>query len=444
MNEIRLPNGARMILSRLRSEGHRAYAVGGCVRDFLRGTTPSDVDIATSALPDAVMLLFSDCRVIATGLRHGTVTVIAEGEQYEVTTFRIDGDYKDGRHPDDVTFTNDLIADLSRRDFTVNAMAYSEGEGVLDPFDGSRDLAARTVRAVGDPQKRFTEDALRILRALRFASTLDFSIEERTAYAVRQQKELLCAVSAERIREEFVKLLLGGGAFRVLLDFAEVIAVFLPEILPSVGFDQRNAYHTYDVYTHILHTVEATPIDPVIRLAAFFHDVGKPSTFSLDEKGVGHFYGHPSESAAIADRVMRRLRFDNATREAVVATVIHHDTPISGEEKIVRRRLSAWGIDGFFRVLALKRADTLAHAPEYVQKRLDELSEIEEVARRILDSDTCLSLQSLAISGDDLISLGIPEGKEIGRLLNLCFRSVIDGETENSREALLTLIHEKK
>ncbi len=444
MNGFFLPSGATKILSRLHGEGHRAYAVGGCVRDYLRGKTPSDVDIATSALPGEVMDIFPDFRVIGTGLQHGTVTVIADDTPFEVTTFRIDGSYRDGRHPDGVSFTSDLTADLSRRDFTVNAMAYSDGEGVIDPFGGQKDLKNRVIRAVGDPILRFTEDALRILRALRFASTLDFTVEEGTAKAIFAEKERLSLVSAERIRVEFVKLLCGKGALRILSEFSAVIGIFLPEILPCVGFDQKSIYHIYDVYMHTLHTVEETPPDPILRLAAFFHDIGKPTVFTEDTEGHRHFHGHPNVSADITDRVMQRLRFDNATREKVVKAVLRHDTPISPSEKIVRRRLAAWGEECFFRVLALKRADTLAHAPHIVDSRLAELSEIENVARRLIAEGACLSLRTLAVKGADILALGVGEGKDVGRLLDTCLSAVVDGKIPNDREALVRYLQEIK
>jgi tRNA nucleotidyltransferase (CCA-adding enzyme) len=422
-------------LERLNSRGHEAFLVGGCVRDYLRNVAPHDYDATTSALPEEILASFPDRQVIETGIRHGTVTVLWEGLPVEVTTYRVDGAYADGRHPDGVTFSRSLTEDLARRDFTVNAMAWSPREGLTDPFGGESDLKAGILRCVGEPRKRFTEDALRILRGLRFASVLGFSSEPRTADAIRALSPRLSMVSAERISEEFVRLLCGRDAFSVLKEFPEVFGVFLPELLPCVGFDQRNFHHVYDVYTHLLHTVRAVPPRAVLRLAALFHDVGKPKTFSLEGEGVGHFYGHASRSAEIADGILHRLRLDNETRRAVVTLIRHHDFPIENEDGILRRRLNKLGEAGLLDLIALMRADTLALAPEF-HSRLAHYEALEASVRRILSEKQCFSLRDLAVRGQDLMALGY-QGQQIGEALDRLLELVLDGRCENEKEALL-------
>ncbi len=427
------------VLNRLKSAGYEAFLVGGCVRDFLRNVVPHDYDATTSALPEETLKLFSDVPVIETGLKHGTVTVLWEGLPVEVTTYRVDGAYADGRHPDAVCFTRSLTEDLARRDFTVNAMAWSPETGVVDPFGGQSDLERRLLRCVGDPRRRFSEDGLRILRGLRFTSVLEFSLEFATESALRELKEGLTLVSAERIREEFVKLLCGNGVLNVLSVFPDVLGVFLPEILPAVGFDQQNYHHIYTVYDHLLHTVAAIPPIPRLRVAALLHDIAKPECFSVDDEGVGHFYGHPSRSAEIANEILRRLRFSNEDRKAIVTLLKHHDTPIDPTPTAVRRKLNKLGEDGFFDLLALMRADNLAQAPEF-RDRQAIYDTLEEIAREILSEKQCFSLKDLAVKGNDLTALGY-EGKAIGEALNQLLEAVLDGKCPNETSALLSFLN---
>ncbi len=395
------------VLRRLNDAGFAAWFVGGCVRDALLGRTPGDFDVATDALPEQVQAVFADRRVIPTGLRHGTVTVLLEQRAFEITTFRREAAYSDHRHPDSVSFTSSLEEDLARRDFTVNAMAWHPEHGLFDPFGGREDCEAGVIRCVGEPELRFREDALRILRALRFSSVLGFPIAPQTAAAAVLCRELLNFVSAERVAAELVKLLCGGDVLRVLLDFPEVLGVPVPELLPMLDFDQRNPHHCWDVYRHTALVTAAVPPEPALRLAALLHDAGKPACFRLDAQGVGHFYGHAEQSEILADRILRRLRLDRATAERVLRLVRLHDLPVlPPEEKTVKRLLNRLGEEDFFRLMALKRADNLAQHPDY-RDRQQSYDRIEALARQILESRACFSLKDLAVSGRDLLALGM-------------------------------------
>ena len=440
---IRLPEPVLAALARLEDAGWSAYAVGGCVRDLLRGTEPGDYDIATDAPPEETERVFAAERVIETGLKHGTVTVLLSGMPLEITTFRVDGTYSDSRRPDAVRFTSSLREDLARRDFTVNAIAFHPAEGIIDPFSGREDLAARMIRCVGDPDARLREDALRILRALRFAAVLGYEIEPATDAALRRNRDLLVKISAERVQIELCKLICGVNARRILMDYPDVLGVVLPEFLPMRGFDQHNVHHIYDVLQHTAVTVEHAPATPALRLAALLHDIGKPDCFTLDEAGVGHFYGHPERSAEIADAILRRLRFDNATRERVVTLVRWHDRPIVQTERAVRRALNQLGPEVFFELLALKRADNLAQSPDY-RGRQAEYDALERIAREILERRECFSLRDLAVKGDDLAALGFPKTKRLGETLRYLLDAVIDGEAPNEKDALLALAKKRR
>lgn len=426
---------AWQLIKRLQESGYEAYLVGGCVRDMLMGTEPHDFDITTSARPDEMLGVFSGYRVIPTGLKHGTLTVLAEGEPYEITTFRADGEYSDHRHPESVSFSRELRDDLSRRDFTVNAMAYSESTGLIDLFGGENDIKNGIIRAVGDPKKRFDEDALRILRALRFASEKGFLIEENTKKAILEGILLLSYVSAERVLSELKRLLLGKGVLDVLCEFSAVMGAIVPPLAPCIDFDQRNYHHIYDVYTHIAHSVAACPPDVTVRLAALLHDVGKPPTFSVKD-GVGHFYGHAEKSVELARQVLNSLKSDNETKDTVLTLIKYHDLVIEPTEKAVRRMLGKIGREKMDMLLALKSADNLAQAPEY-HGRLKQYDEIRRIMAEILEKDDCFSLKKLAVKGEDIMSLGVPAGKDVGRILNALLALVIDGELENEKNALL-------
>ena len=429
-----LPDTVLTVLRRLNGAGFAAYAVGGCVRDTLLGKTPVDWDLTTAARPEQVMALFPG-HSIPTGLQHGTVTVRSHGQSFEVTTFRADGVYSDHRHPDEVTFSTDLSEDLRRRDFTVNAMAMDAGGEITDPFGGRGDLRNGVIRAVGDPDRRFGEDALRILRGLRFAAVLGFTVEENTAAAIRAKAHTLLNIAAERITVEMTRLLCGADACRVLLDFPDVIGVFLPEVLPAVGFDQRNIHHIYDVWGHTAHAVGAAVSDPVVRWTMLFHDLGKPNCFTVDETGTGHFYGHGKVSLTIAREAMSRLKFSNEHRDAIAALVDWHDRVIPVTPKAMRRCLNALGQEGTARLIAVKRADNLAQSPAY-RDRQKQLDEAEEIVAELLARDACFSLKQLAVNGADMMALGL-HGPAVGRMLQALLEQVLSEALPNDRDALL-------
>ncbi len=438
--DVRVPAYAASVIGRLEDAGWETYAVGGCVRDSLLGIEPHDWDLCTAARPEEVEAVFASERVLETGLKHGTVTVLLDGAPLEITTYRADGAYSDHRHPDAVRFSDTLTEDLARRDLTVNALAYAPGRGVMDPFGGEADIRRGLLRAVGEPERRFEEDALRILRSLRFASQLGFQIEPATAAAMETKKGLLALVSAERVREELTKLLCGPAAAPVLRQYRELAAEVLPELRPTFDFEQHNPHHCFDVWEHTLTALAAIPPQPALRWAALLHDLGKPACFLMDEAGVGHFYGHGKESAALADSILRRLKFPNAERERVVRLVELHDTPIPPERRAVKRRLAKLGEEDFFRLLALHRADVLAQA-EINRPRLQTLDAVEALARELLAEDACLSLKDLAVNGNDLKALGL-KGPALGRALAALLEAVVDERVENERAALLKLSSE--
>ena len=426
---------ALAVLERLEGAGFRAVLVGGCVRDSLLGLAPHDYDAATSALPEQVEAACSGLRCVETGLRHGTVTVLSGGLPIEVTTFRREGAYSDHRRPDRVEFTPSLEEDLARRDFTVNAMAWGLDGRVTDPFGGRADLEQKLVRCVGEPGRRFGEDALRVLRGLRLAAQLGFSLHPDTSAALRQHIPQLSLVAWERISAEWLRLLCSPGAGDILLDFPEAAVQVVPELRPCVSFDQRNPYHCWDVYTHSVKTLEGVPPVPALRLAALLHDAGKPPCFSLDEAGRGHFYGHPKESAALADAALARLRLPHALRTHTVALVERHHLPVEPTEAWAGRWLSRLGSELFFHLLALKRADALACAPGQ-EGGLDSLDRAEELARQLLARRPCLTLRDLAVDGHDALAAGL-SGPEIGRALRALLEQAADGTLPNDRAALL-------
>lgn len=421
------------VLDRLEQAGHRAVLVGGCVRDSLLSIPPHDYDAATSALPHQIKEACRELHCLDIGLKHGTITVLSSGIAVEVTTFRRETTYSDHRHPDAVEFTDRLEEDLARRDFTINALAWS-AEGITDLFGGRADLDAKVVRCVGDPHRRFEEDALRLLRGLRLAAQLDFTIESNTDSAIRRHAGDLAHVAWERIAAEFLRLICSPGAGRILLEFPEVVAQILPELAPSMGFDQRNPHHVYDVYTHSVKAMETVPPVPALRLAALLHDVGKPESFSLDEHGVGHFYGHPKPGTALADRALERLRLDKSTRTRVVELVERHHLPVEDSERWAGRWLSRLGEDLFFDLLALKRGDALACAGGAAD--LPHLDRAEQLARDLLERQPCLTLKDLAVNGRDALAAGL-EGPQIGQALNALLDRVAEGSLPNARAVLL-------
>lgn len=426
----------REILLRLEDAGFEAWLVGGCVRDQLMGDLPHDYDITTSARPEEIIDAFPEHRVIETGLKHGTVTLLFEGEPIEITTFRAEGVYSDHRHPDEVIFTQSLQNDLSRRDFTMNAIAVDARGKIADPFGGKQDIENKIIRCVGNAEQRFEEDALRILRGLRFAATLGFSIDTETKSAMEKKKDLLSFVSAERVASELSKLLCGDNVREVLMENIHVIGTVIPELLPMVKFDQKNYHHIYDVLEHTARVVEKVPSDLTSRWAALFHDVGKPSCFTTDNAGVGHFYGHAERSREIASSVFQRLHFDKATMKAVDELIRYHDTPIEISEKAIRRALGKIGPDGFMQLLQLKRADNLAQNPVFLERQT-EYDRIEKIAAEILEQSKCFCLRDLALDGRDIIALGVPSGKRIGEILQFLLDAVLNEQIPNERDELI-------
>ena len=429
---------ALAVVQQLRRSGHQAVLVGGCVRDSLLSIPPHDYDVTTSALPWEILSCCAGFPCLNTGLKHGTVTVLSGGLSVEVTTFRREGSYSDHRHPDQVEFTSDLTDDLARRDFTINAMAWGP-EGLIDRFGGQEDLNARLIRCVGDPDRRMEEDALRLLRGLRLAGQLRFTIHPDTAAAIHGHAPQLSMVAWERISAEFLRLLCSPGAEQVLLDFPDVVTQILPELGPAVGFDQRNPHHRWDVYTHSVKTAALVPPSPALRLAALLHDVGKPASFFLDERGIGHFYGHDRLGVPLAERAMARLRLDNATRERAAILISRHHLPVEPTRRWAGRWLSRLGEECFFQLLALKGADAFACAPPLKAEESAPLERAEALGRQLLEENACLSLRTLAVNGHDALKVGLA-GPQIGQALHELLDYVAQGELPNERSALLSAL----
>ena len=429
-----MPKNVDTAINLLQSAGFEAYAVGGCVRDSLLGKTPNDWDITTSAKPEDMKSVFADFHCIDTGIKHGTVTVVIDGEPLEITTFRLDGEYEDNRHPKSVTFTSDLGADLGRRDFTVNAMAYSKMTGTVDLFGGQNDLKNKIIRCVGDPDRRFNEDALRILRALRFASALDFEIEEKTAQSLLKNCALLGNISEERIAKELLKLVCGKGAKRILTDFAPVLFEILPELQPMYKNSHDNPHHCYDIYEHTLIAVESIDPEPTLRFAMLLHDCGKPAVKKFDENGVVAFYGHQRISAEISAQILARLKVSNKFRDEILFLVSNHDRweLYEKQRKKLPQLLSKFGLDGVLKLLKVMRADVLAQSPEY-RYRLDQIADAEEIAKNLAAQKPCLSLRELQINGRTLMDIGIPQGRKLGAVLAQLLDEVIDGGDKKLR-----------
>ena len=408
------------------------------MRDSLLGREPADWDLATSALPEQTEAALAGYRLVETGLKHGTVTALTDGGPVEITTFRTDGAYHDGRHPDRVAFVPSLEEDLARRDFTVNAMALAPDGTVIDLYGGREDLAAGLIRCVGEPSRRFGEDALRILRALRFASKLDFAIEPETARRALADRALLDRVSRERVMAELSGILTGPGAGRVLRQYGPVIFQVIPELAPQAGFDQKNPNHIHDIWTHTTMAVDAVEADPVLRLTMLLHDVGKPPCFFTDEKGVGHFYGHARIGAQMADDILLRLRCSGEMRRQVVTFITWHDIEPPGTKKAMARLAAKLGEDAARQLVACWRADNADRPAAVRERNLALIDDWEELLAEALTGPApCFSVKSLAVDGRDIMALGVPEGPAVGRTLRTLFGRVLDGELANRREELL-------
>lgn len=436
MTQIQLPDKVRSIITKLESAGYEAYAVGGCVRDSLLGRTPSDWDVTTSAKPQQVKAIFR--HTVDTGIRHGTVTVMLDREGFEVTTYRIDGEYEDSRHPKEVVFTANLIEDLKRRDFTINAFAYNDQSGIVDAFDGMEDLKRGVIRCVGAASERFGEDALRMLRAVRFSAQLGFSIAEETKAAIRALAPSLANISAERIQAELVKLLLSDNPdyMRDVYGLG-ITKVILPELDIAFAAAQNNPHHQYTVGEHLMQSLRHTRADKSLRFAALLHDIGKPSVRTTDGEGIDHFHGHVEVSERMAVDILKRLKFDNDTIDKVQKYVRYHDYKPEPDARSVRRAINKIGEAYFPQVMELRRADTLAQSDYQRGEKLAQIDEVLRLYAQIMEKKQCISLKTLAITGNDLIVLGVPKGRRIGEILNQLLDEVLQNPESNVHEYLI-------
>lgn len=430
-----LPREVEYVIAALRGAGYTPYLVGGCVRELLRGKPPADYDMTSDAPPEAVLRLFGG-RAHPTGLAHGTVTVVSDGLPIELTTMRRDGAYHDHRHPDAVTFGTSIEEDLARRDFTVNAIALAPDGTLIDPFGGREDLKRGLLRCVGEPERRFSEDALRILRLVRFASTLGFAVEERTARAARAQASGLADIAHERVYAELNRLLCGENVTRTLLDFPDILGAVLPEITPCVGFDQRNRHHCFDVWGHTARAVGAVPDRRVLRWTMLFHDLGKPRCMTLDENGVGHFYGHTAISAAMAEEIMARLHFETALKGVVRAQLACFDDMFPPERAAIHREMAYRGREVVGNLLLTKRADNAAKAPEGLARAQRPWLEAQAVYDALLAENACCTVGELAVTGRDIAALGY-RGRAIGQVLRRLLDEVASEKIDNTQEALM-------
>lgn len=437
--QIQLPQKVQYIIETIQAAGYEAYAVGGCIRDSILGKEPDDWDITTSAAPGAVKKMFR--RTIDTGIRHGTVTVMMDKESFEVTTYRIDGKYKDSRHPENVTFTAELREDLRRRDFTINAIAYNEQDGLIDIFGGIQDMKRGIIRCVGNAKERFREDALRMMRAVRFSAQLGYTIEEETKKAIKELAPTLQNISAERIQTELVKLLVSDHPDDIRTAYETgITAQILPEFDICMETPQNNPHHCYNVGEHILHTLSYVKPDKILRLGMLFHDIGKPQTFTVDEDGITHNHGHGAIGEEITVKILKRLKFDNDTVDKVRKLVRYHDRKIEPNAKSVRRAVNKIGEDIFPLLFAVKYADVMAQSCYQKEKKLQELKTLQAIYDKIMERKECLGLKDLAVSGSDLIAAGMQPGREIGIMLHKLLEDVLDNPEHNQKEYLLSLL----
>lgn len=429
--------GALRIIKRLCESGFSAYLVGGCVRDMLRHTEPVDYDIATSALPEQVKAALDFCRAVDTGIKHGTVTAICGGVPYEITTFRGDGKYLDSRRPESVAFISNIEDDLARRDFTMNSVAMTASGRLIDPFNGAKDIQEGVIRCVGSPQTRFSEDALRILRAVRFTSRLGFQIEPSTEAAMLELSGSIARISNERVASELLGILSGGYAREALLRYKAIIFNILPELEAADGFMQHSRMHSYDIYTHTCYTVGNAANDPASRLAALLHDIAKPACFALTDGGEGHFYGHDTKGAEMADEITKRLKLDNRTRERVKTLIRYHMAKIEPNERAVTRWASRLGIDCLEGVVKLMLADDLSKRHDMAAKSIENDRIVLEIINRMRENRPCLTVGNLAINGNDMLALGLPQGPAVGRALSSLLNAVLNGQIQNNRNELV-------
>lgn len=472
--EKQIPKEVRYLFHCFEHAGHQLFLVGGCIRNILAGRPVNDWDLCTNASPEQMIKLIDDLSVmqdnieriyrpiyslyggkefkkvelktIPTGIKHGTVTVVVNGTPFEITTYRCDGKYSDGRHPDSVSFTNNLIEDLKRRDFTMNAIAYNPSVGFVDPFNGAKDIKHKLVRCVGTPADRFKEDGLRILRAVRFAAQMEFEIEAKTTFAIHNHRSLLANISAERIQSELCKILSSKRCGEDMLrEFSDVICEFIPEIKPMIGFEQNNPWHSYDIWEHTLKCMNPATIDLLdinTRLAILFHDIGKPHCYSTDVNGVGHFFGHARISAETTESIMRRLRFSNDMIKSVVELVKNHDMQFQPTLSAAKRALGRLGKEQLYRLITLRLCDIFGQKSDSYLSRANEVNDFRVCVYEVLDSESCFKISDLAVNGNDLMNIGIPEGKMIGHILAYLLESVIDNNVKNNKDDLIQMAKE--
>ncbi|MCQ2513782.1 MAG: HD domain-containing protein [Ruminococcus sp.] len=440
--KINIPEKVLKITERLNNNGYEAYIVGGCVRDSLAGICPHDWDICTNALPEQTKLCFKDYKIFDAGIKHGTISVVSENEVFEITTYRIDGEYSDNRHPENVTFTRNIIDDLARRDFTVNAIAYNNESGLVDPFNGFSDLKSGIIRCVREPDERFNEDGLRIIRALRFASVYGFEIEEKTAKSIIKNKGLLNNISAERISVELLKLLCGKGAENILNTYREVFAEIIPELACEFDYDQCTKHHCYDLWHHTTYAVGAIKNTPVLRMVMLLHDIAKPECCKKDADGTSHFKGHPIVSAEKARIILHRLKFSNAFTDDCIKLIKYHDVRLNGTKRHILRMMNKLGKNLFPMLIEVQYADIAAQSDYQRQEKLKNIDISKRFYYEILEEDSCFSLRQLAINGNDLIKIGITEGKLIGNILKALLEMVLDEEIKNDKDMLIEKAHQ--
>ena len=443
MKKIEITNEIKVIFDTLNSAGYECFMVGGCVRDFLLNKTPNDVDFTTNATPDEMKQCFKDFNVIETGVKHGTLTVIVNHIPFEITTYRIDGEYLDNRRPESVVFVKDIKNDLARRDFTINAIAYNPNIGFVDCFNGMQDLKDRIIRCVNEPTKRLNEDALRILRALRFASVLGYEIEHETEKACFELAYLLKNISAERIAVELFKTIVQPNSHKIIFDYVDIWGVVIPELLKMKGFKQHNPHHIHDVLKHTCVALEGANDDLIVRLAVLFHDIGKPDSFTMDEKGNGHFYGHALRSVDITKEILNRLKVDNNTKNQVLTLIKYHDLDLQPTERYVRRLCYKLGdLDMVKKLILVQRADNFGQAPIH-NERIEKFNQIDNIINKLEHENLSFSLKDLAVNGNDMINLGLT-GKDIGASLKYLLEAVLNDEVKNDKQSLLDYLTKNK